>query len=332
MDEFFVSNHIANDGPRDFVFLDTDNITKEQKGLDIFYKRSTQGYFINIYFTTSKIKMICCYFPVRHETKFDVPTGLDKVLPSTSKDFLKYMVWLDYLQMNAERNGEMDEAERIKAWFNNFIKILREIYDCEELTLKYNAKELKHTIEMPDREPFGLNEMADGYSAFLDIVMDLMVKIESFNDGDYNTSGIVLIDEIEKHLHVELQKKVLPFLTTMFPNIQFIVTTHSPFVITSLSNAVVYDLEKHERLENLSAYSYDGIVEYYFDAQKYSDQAKANFEEYKMLVEKKEPSVSENDRLADLILYFNRVPTLGSPEIMNAFLELELKRGSRKNG
>lgn len=41
---------------------------------------------------------------------------------------------------------------------------------------------------------------------------------------------LFLVDEIETHLHVDLQKKVLPFLISFFPKIQFIVTTHSPFV------------------------------------------------------------------------------------------------------
>ena len=47
----------------------------------------------------------------------------------------------------------------------------------------------------------------------------------------YDLQGIVLIDEIETHLHVELQKKILPFLTNFFPNIQFVITTHSPFIL-----------------------------------------------------------------------------------------------------
>lgn len=44
-----------------------------------------------------------------------------------------------------------------------------------------------------------------------------------------NISGIVLIDEIDKHLHIALQKEILPILINMFPNIQFIVSAHSPF-------------------------------------------------------------------------------------------------------
>jgi predicted ATP-dependent endonuclease of OLD family len=80
----------------------------------------------------------------------------------------------------------------------------------------------------------------------------------------YEKEGIVLIDEIETHLHLELQRLILPFLTRVFPNIQFIVTTHSPFVISSIPNAVVFDLERKIRMENLTEYSYEALAEGYF--------------------------------------------------------------------
>ena len=52
------------------------------------------------------------------------------------------------------------------------------------------------------------------------------------------------IDEIDSHLHVSLQRLILPFFTESFPNVQFIVTTHSPFVLMSTKDSVVYDLGK----------------------------------------------------------------------------------------
>jgi predicted ATP-binding protein involved in virulence len=162
--------------------------------------------------------------------------------------------------------------------------------------------------------------------------MELMMRMENRAALTYDMSGIVLIDEIETHLHVELQRKVLPFLSKMFPNIQFIITTHSPFVISSLENTVVYDLEKQCRLEDMSVYSYDGIVEYYFNSEQYSETAKANFEEYRELVAKKDRSETENERLVELTLYFDSTPILGSPQIMNAFLEMEMNRQSGSHG
>jgi predicted ATP-binding protein involved in virulence len=123
-----------------------------------------------------------------------------------------------------------------------------------------------------------------------------------------------------------MQKEALPFLTTMFPNIQFIVTTHSPFVITSLENAVICDLEKRIVTQDLSAYSYDGIVEYYYGADKYSTDAKIKFEEYKKLAEIDKRTPIETERLADIIQYFKQIPSLGAPELMLSFLQFEQKR------
>lgn len=82
----------------------------------------------------------------------------------------------------------------------------------------------------------------------------------------------MLIDEVETHLHLELQKNIMPLLTMVFPNIQFIVTSHSPFVLNSMGNMVIYNLENHLLVESgLDNIPYDGIVEGYFGADKLSN-------------------------------------------------------------
>ena len=116
-------------------------------------------------------------------------------------------------------------------------------------------------FNIPGREPFRLvdNQLSDGFSSVLQLVSELLLRM-----GSYEVSGIVLIDEIETHLHIKLQKAILPFLTDFFPNIQFIVTTHSPFVLTSLNDAVVFDLESKSRWENMAPMSASTVVEEYF--------------------------------------------------------------------
>jgi ABC-type uncharacterized transport system ATPase subunit len=153
-----------------------------------------------------------------------------------------------------------------------------------------------------------------------------MMRMDDNASMAYDTPGIVLIDEIETHLHIELQKKVLPFLTKMFPRVQFIVTTHSPFVITSVAAAVVYDLEKRRRLEDLSAYSYEGIIEYYFDLDMYSERIKTQFEEYKTLTEKTNRTTEENVRFAAIISELNLIPPAAASELVYSFHEMERKR------
>lgn len=84
--------------------------------------------------------------------------------------------------------------------------------------------------------------------------------------------GIIFIDEIETHLHLELQRRILELLTAIFPNIQFIVSTHSPFVLNSLENIVIYDLEERILIKDgLVDIHYQEIVEGYFKTSELSD-------------------------------------------------------------
>ena len=81
------------------------------------------------------------------------------------------------------------------------------------------------------------NALSDGYRAFLGWVGDLLFHIEqSCPSGKklIENEGIVLIDEIDLHLHPAWQMKILPLLAEALPNIQFFVTTHSPLVVGSI--------------------------------------------------------------------------------------------------
>lgn len=103
--------------------------------------------------------------------------------------------------------------------------------------------------------------------------MDLIIRMEKQSNRifQFNLTGIVWIDEIETHLHLDLQKKILDLLTTIFPNVQFIVITHSPFILNSMENVIIYDLENRILVENgLANIPYEGVVEGYFGANTMS--------------------------------------------------------------
>ena len=278
------------------------------------------------------------YIPAARK-KFDIPKSIETVnikgkaiiTRDASKEFLKYILSLDYQLYGAQSDGNTSLKANLEKWFDNFQSALCNIYSCPDLQLKRDTKNFAFVIHLPGHEPFGLHEMSDGYAAFLDIYMELLMRME--NDEalvEYENPAIVLIDEIETHLHVELQKRVLPFLTRMFPNTQFIVSTHSPFVITSLENSVVFDLEEKEILENPSLYSYETIVESFLDTSTYSFELKRFFQRYKELCFK-ERTAEENEE-------FLRTKTkleLMSPaskELYLAFNDLEEKRKAAKNG
>ncbi|QCO97910.1 AAA family ATPase [Arthrobacter sp. 24S4-2] len=95
-------------------------------------------------------------------------------------------------------------------------------------------------VQTPERNSFPLTELSDGYRTVAGLVLDLVKQIHAMN-SDVPTDivegkvvitqeGVVIIDEIDVHLHVEWQKRIGFWLKDHFPNIQFLVTTHSPFI------------------------------------------------------------------------------------------------------
>ena len=105
------------------------------------------------------------------------------------------------------------------------------------------------------------------------------------------------------------------FLTSFFPKIQFIVTTHSPFVLTSIKDAVIYDLEHQEAIEDLSGYSVEAIIEGYFGSDKYSEALKTKVDEYEQLAKKDELSFSEEKRYKSLKKYFDDLSDVFAEEL-----------------
>lgn len=89
----------------------------------------------------------------------------------------------------------------------------------------------------------------DNLSAGQSTLLGIFINIIMYSDrGDLNKSinlkdieGIVVIDEIDLHLHIELQNKILPELIKLFPKVQFIITTHSPFLLAGLSKVFKHD-------------------------------------------------------------------------------------------
>lgn len=85
--------------------------------------------------------------------------------------------------------------------------------------------------------PLRIEQLSDGYRTTLAMVMDIAARMAEANPESpdpLQTSGIVLIDEIELHLHPGWQQQILGDLQATFPNVQFIVTTHSPQVISTV--------------------------------------------------------------------------------------------------
>ena len=88
-----------------------------------------------------------------------------------------------------------------------------------------------------DGETLDLSQLSDGERSFLAMICDLGRRLALANPRLENPlygSGVVLIDELELHLHPKWQRQIVHKLTTTFPRCQFIATTHSPQVVASV--------------------------------------------------------------------------------------------------
>lgn len=93
-------------------------------------------------------------------------------------------------------------------------------------------------------------ELPAGLERLCSIVFDIAYRSFILNRGKYVPGGIVLIDELDLHLHPSLQQDVLLRLTHTFPEIQFVITTHSPLVVTNLRQDANNKVFRMERKEN----------------------------------------------------------------------------------
>lgn len=92
-------------------------------------------------------------------------------------------------------------------------------------------------------QQFPLREMSDGYRTVTALVIDIVRRLHEFygnlrarrskNVLALHVPGVVMIDEVDAHLHVSWQQRIGDWLTAHFPKIQFVVTTHSPYVCQS---------------------------------------------------------------------------------------------------
>lgn len=185
----------------------------------------------------------------------------EDILQDSSDKFERYLVsYYNYGSHVIARENNPDKAKQINSWFDKVESDLRNLFEDNKLSLKYNPEEQAFYIHQDGKEPFRFDNLSSGYSSILSIYADLLMKVELRDVPSNKIAGFVLIDEIDAHLHVSIQRKIFSFFDKAFPKIQFIITTHSPFVIQSVNDSVIYDLSKMECLEDLSMYSYESIL------------------------------------------------------------------------
>lgn len=157
-----------------------------------------------------------------------------------------------FVQRMLSSNSFSTEADNWIVEIETILNILDEIdsridnsslFSDKKTLLLHGGKSVSIKI---DGEYKFLNELSSGFASLVRIIQTIISGYAFFTNAKEldKVEGVVLIDEIESHLHIEWKAKILPLLIKLFPKTTFIITTHSSLVLAQLVEGEAYRLEK----------------------------------------------------------------------------------------
>jgi predicted ATP-binding protein involved in virulence len=191
------------------------------------------------------------YFPQIHQlgnifdVKIERPLALQNSMDAGA-DYLAVCQWF-YLRENSElrerikiqdNKFEYPDLRAVRNAIKNTIEGIERIYFDESTPPRLMVEVRKNEIV----EKLSLNQLSDGYKNQLAMILDFARRLSIANpymSNPLEAPGILLIDEIELHLHPHWQQTIIPSLRKVFPNTQIIVTTHSPQVLTTVDQRCI---------------------------------------------------------------------------------------------
>lgn len=151
---------------------------------------------------------------------------------SSSQDFLS---WYKTYQYEVDKFGKEEDKLQIRI-FNQCILSFIPGHNWESMTFSFKDEDL---IFSDNEETLLFSQLSDGYRNVIGMVADIAYRCIKLNphlgeNAIKETPGLVLIDELDLHLHPNWQRRIVSDLKKAFPKVQFVATTHSPFIVQSL--------------------------------------------------------------------------------------------------
>lgn len=231
--------------------------------------------------------------------------------------FERWMVYLDY---RIAKGGDSDEALRQKEIGTAAInKVLPEGVEFDQVTAEGRVYFKIGGINVPTIS------LSDGYRSILALTGDLIWRmLLAFPDSTnpLHEEGIALIDELDIHLHPIWQRQIAGSLRGLFPNIQFLVATHSPLIAAGAgSDALTYrfglrnGVSMVERVDNLSAMSVDRILQSdaFNRVSPFSPETQAKIEKFDSYNHKRNRRPEEEQEYQQLLDFMEEARPYGGP-------------------
>ena len=174
--------------------------------------------------------------------------------------------WCLKMEMAAfHQKNTIPEYEAFKATVSSIMKKMSDLEIAPKISYSRIFEDIVYSER--DKEEIPIQYLSAGYQSLLWMSVDLAYRLALLNPGQLDFSlatGVVLIDELDMHLHPKWQWNVLGALEETFPNIQFIIATHSPIIISSCKNGQLIMLDSEQTISyvgNAYAYSIMDVLE-----------------------------------------------------------------------
>ena len=177
-------------------------------------------------------------------------------IASNEKQMMQWFEEMTYIQL--QEGVKVPELEAVKKALKRCYLSVDPAVTNAEFSYNVKSKDLEITLhrgEEVSRLPVKM--LSDGEKGIISLVADIAYRMALLNpdllDRVLEAPGMVLIDEIDMHLHPSWQKKIIADLLDIFPNIQFVVTTHSPSVLANVEKEHIRVLDHYQLYDSPSA-------------------------------------------------------------------------------
>lgn len=169
------------------------------------------------------------------------------------REYLSIKWWNNLISPTAENQAYVDAICQCLVDFSRPLptdeRLENKDFELKELTMKKLTKtDFKIVFIFKSGRQMTFDSLPDGYNRVFSIVFDIANRSYILNHH-CNPEGIVFIDEIETHLHPSLAQEIMERLQRIFPKLQFIVSTHSPLILSNFKqdeDNIVYQLTCEE--------------------------------------------------------------------------------------
>lgn len=184
----------------------------------------------------------------------------NEYIPTHQRELINAEEWLAQLDYRILR-GVIEAEDQWNTVTEALVEILPDVMGFR----RSPPETTKNYIEVEtDYGWVPLRQLSYGYQTMLAWIVDLAKRmIDAYPDSDtpLKESAVVLVDEIDLHLHPSWQRRIVGDLSRIFPNVQFIATSHSPLVVQSAEHCNIAVLHKdgdRVHIQNLPSQSYQG--------------------------------------------------------------------------